>query len=242
MSKNSTHRITACLELVKMAADDQTLDNLLSAVEQEIASSSRRINDASRGGNESFLEAVTDDECDRIEQLLGWAFVAAQTFITTVRSRLCRLSEVCKKDVGKPLSFVASLKAYEVLRLADTMLKAPMYTELEVINAVANYWKHQEEWPTRMEPKGEYLDRMWDQKQMMRNNEKRTVEMIMSIGMSPSSTGNLRTAVEAFGIDKSYKDLSPIRDKLCNWADSLKEKAQSEVAIFLSTRRSKRAG
>jgi hypothetical protein len=241
MPQNPTHRITACLELVKMAADEQTLDNLLSAVEQEIASSSRRIDDASRSGDEWFHEAVTDTECDRIEQLLGWAFVAAQTFITTVRSRLCRLSQVCEEDIGKPLSFVTSVKAYEVLKMADKTLKVPLYTELEVINAVANYWKHQEEWPTRMEPKGENLDRVWDQEQMVHNNEKRTAEIITSIGMSPSSTGNLRTAVEAFGIDSSYEDLSPIRDRLRTWAESLKEKSQSEVESFLLTQRPKRA-
>jgi hypothetical protein len=163
-----------------MAVNDQTLDHLLSAVEQEITLSSRRIEDASRSGDEWFLEAVTDDECDRIEQLLGWAFVAAQTFITTVRSRLARLSDMCSKNVGKHLSFISTPKAHEVLKLADPMRNVPRYTEIEVINAVANYWKHQEEWPTRIEPKDEYAELVWNQDQM-RNNEKLTVDSIVVI-------------------------------------------------------------
>ena len=234
MSRSSIQRITACLQLVKMAVNDQTLDHLLSTVEQEITLSSRRIENASRNGDEWFLEAVTDDECDRIEQLLGWAFVAAQTFITIVRSRLSRLSDMCSKNVGKHLSFISTPKAHEVLKLADSMRNEPRYTEIEVINAVANYWKHQEEWPTRIEPKDEYAELVWNQDQM-HNNEKLTVEIVLSIGMSPSSTGNLRTAFEAFGMTSSYEDLSPIRKKLRNWAYSLHEKAQTEVTALTST-------
>ena len=229
-----THRLTACLELVRMAVDDQTLANLHSAVEQEIASSSRRIEDASRSADEWFLESVADDECDRIEQLLGWAFGTAQAFITTVRSRLARLSDMCNKDVGRSLSFVTSPKAHELLKLADPMRNEPRYTEIEVINAVAKHWKHQEEWPTRIEPKDEYLERVWDQARM-HGNEERTAEIVVSIGMSPSSTGNLRTASEALGVTIPYGDLSPIRDKLRNWAHSLQKRAQSEVTTFSST-------
>jgi len=69
----------------------------------------------------------------------------------------------------------------------------------------------------------------------MHNHEKLTVEIVMSIRMSPSSTGNLRTAVEAFGVTDSYEDLSPIREKIRNWAYSLYEKAQSEVTALAST-------
>ena len=66
----------------------------------------------------------------------------------------------------------------------------------------------------------------------MRNNEKRTVEIITGIGISPRSTGNLRTASEEVGITSPYEDLSSIRDKLRNWADSLSRRAQSEIAVL----------
>lgn len=216
-----------------MAVDDETLDKLFSVVEREIASSSRRIENASHSGDEWFLEAVTDDECDCIEQLLGWAFVAAQTFITTVRSRLLRLSDICNEDMRSPLSFVASDKIHGVLKLADPMRNNPKYTEIEVINAIANYWKHQEEWPTRTEPKEQYLERVWDHRRMP-NYKKRTIEIVASIGMSPSSTGNLRTAYEAFCLASSYEDLSLIRDRLYNWAHSLHRRAQSEITALTS--------
>lgn len=233
MPRGVTHRITACLKLMEMAVNDHTLDNLHSIVEREIALSSRRIQDASRSGDESFHEAVTDNECDRVEQLLGLAFVTAQTFITTVRSSIARLSQICKNDLGSPLSFVTSPKAHEVLKLAEPMRNYPKYTEIEVINAVANYWKHQEEWPIRTEPKDEYREQVWDQTQMS-PTEKSTVQIVASIGMAPSSTGNLRTAYEAFDLASSYEDLSPIRDKLRTWAHALQRRAKSEVLAHAS--------
>ena len=234
MSSGPTHRITACLELLEMAVEDETLDKLFSVVEQEIASSSRRIESASHSGDEWFLEVVTDDECEYIEQLLGWAFVAAQTFITTVRSRFVRLSDIYKKDTRSPLSFVASVEPRQVLKLADPMRNNPKYTEIEVIWAIANYWKHQEEWPTRIEPRGEWRECIWDHKQMSKG-QKETMEIVAGIGMSASSTGgNLRRAYEAFGLASSYGDLSPIRDKLRNWAHSLHKRAQSKIAALTS--------
>lgn len=228
MLGSPSHCITACLQLVKIAVNDQTLDNLLSAVEREIVSSSRRIENVSHIVDKCFLEAMTDDECNSTEQLLGLVSVAAQTFITTVRSRLAMLSDRCKKDVGRHLSFITSQKAYEILKSANLMQNGSKYTEIEVINAIANYWKHQEEWSTRIEKKDEDAERVW-------NQEKLTVEIVMSIGMSPSSTGNLRTAFETLGVTSPYEDLSPIRKKLHNWAHSLYKKAQSEVDAFVST-------
>lgn len=229
MPRDLPHRITVRLKLMEMAVNDHTLDNLHSIIEHEIVLSSHRIQDASRSADESFHEAVTDNECDRVEQLLGLAFVAAQTFITTVRSSIARLSQICKNDLGSPLSFVTSLKAHELLKLAEPMRNYPKYTEIEVINAVANYWKHQEEWPIRIELKDEYREQVWDQTQM-RPPEKLTVQIVASIGMAPSSTGNLRTAYEAFDLASSYEDLSPIRDKLRTWAHTLQGRVKSEVS------------
>ncbi len=113
MPRDLPHRITVLLKLMEMAVNDHTLNNLHSIIEHEIVLSSRRIQDTSRSADESFHEAVTDNECDPVEQLLDLAFVAAQTFITTVRGSIARLSQICKNDLGSPLSFVTSLQAHE---------------------------------------------------------------------------------------------------------------------------------
>lgn len=211
-------RATVLLELVRMEVDGPRLDDLHKALERAIASSSRRIKEASGSGDEWWHQALIDDESDYIEQLLGLAFVAAQIFITTVIKRLKAVSDACH------LSFVTD----------DRWPYGLMNAEIERINAVANYWKHHEQWPTRLEPKDEYeMREVWDHAEMEKKNrnQKRTAERVESIGMSPS--GNLFIAIEAFGVTE-FEDLSPIRNKLCDWADRLLKKAKSEVAALES--------
>lgn len=233
MSGSKGYRINVLFELVRLGLEGDTLERLHAAVEREIVLASPRIKQAARSGDQWYLDAVTDDECDRIEELLGLAFVAAQTFITRVRCRIASLSDGCKHELGRPLSFVGDSKAYGVLKIGDAMPGKSAYTEIETINAVANYWKHQEDWPTRLEERDDYLASVWDTAQM-RSNEKRTVEIVASIGMSPSSTGNLRMAAQTLDIT-SYENLSPVREKLRRWADAICEKARFEISQLQQT-------
>ncbi len=224
------YRVDALLRLLKYAVESETVDHLHVAMEKEIAMSSQRIERAIGSGDDSYIEAVTDDECDQIEEFLGISFVVAQTFITRLRSNMAYLSEGCKRDFGSHLSFINSVKAYDVLKLADLLASNAIYSIIEAINAVANYWKHVDEWPTVMVEKGDFLVRIWDTTKM-RPNEKLTVEIVCSLGMSANSTGNLRNAAEKLGI-KKYEDLSPIRKKLRTWADNLYKKAYEEVSAL----------
>lgn len=201
-------RIPGLLELVQMAIDDPGINNLYHVLEQAIASSSRRLDEASGSGDEWWQQAMTDDENNRIEQLLGWAFLAAQIYITTVRERVKVLSDACHEA-----------------RI--------MNMEIERINAIANYWKHREEWPACPPRKGKKeVKLMWNHAKM-KPIQKKTAEIVESIGMSPSSSGNLFIAAKAFGVTE-FEDLSPLRNKLHGWARSLLEKAKSEVAALES--------
>lgn len=222
MPTDPDDRIPRLLELVDLAVDNATLDDLYSVLEQAITSSSRRIESPSGNGDEWWQEAVRDHEGGQNEQLLGLAFLAAQLFITTVTKRLKAVSDACH------LSFVTD----------DRWPYGLMNAEIERINAVANYWKHHEQWSTRLEPEDEYeMREVWDHTEMERMEKKRhirqkeTAEIVESIGMSPY--GNLFIAAEAFGVTE-FKDLSPIRNKLRDWADRLLKKAKSEVAALES--------
>lgn len=84
---------------------------------------------------------------------------------------------------------------------------------MQVVNAVANYWKHHDEWMTAsvmLKNNGFGLE--WDTS-TMKSSEKQTVEIVESIGMEASSTGNIRTAAKAIGITDSFNDLSPLRER-----------------------------
>lgn len=80
---------------------------------------------------------------------------------------------------------------------------------------------------------------VWDHTEMEKMekknhiHQKETAEIVESIGMSPSSRGNLFIAAEAFGVAE-FEDLSPIRNKLRDWADRLLKKTKSEVSALES--------
>ena len=80
MSSIPAHLLIA-LELNALRYEP-TLENPHAVIEQEIAASATRIEDASSRVDTRFLEAEIDDECDPVEELLGLAFVAAQSFVT----------------------------------------------------------------------------------------------------------------------------------------------------------------
>jgi len=228
--RSPSYRFDALLRLVHLTVETDAIERLHAAIERQIGASSRRIDRAKASGNHEYLDAIVDDECDHIEELLGLAFVAAQTFITRFRGRLAWASAIVKDEFGAGLSFATLPKAYEVLARGRALPAGSAQSVVEVINAVANYWKHQEDWPTTEEPKSGRLITIWNvQSHLLRKNERRTIEVVTSIGMKPGSTGNLRTAAEALGVT-DYADLSPIRQELKVWADSLFEATRAELS------------
>ncbi len=204
------------------------LDHLHRPIEQEIAAAFERIELAARNGEDEYRDAVTDDECALVEELLGLAFVAAQTFMTGVRTSIAALSKACENDFGRPLAFARQPKSFDVFNKGDPLQPGSPHTTAKVINAIANYWKHQEDWPTREDIKNHRSVTVWDPATMRTDNEKRTLEVVTGIGMAPLSSGNLRAAAEMLGVT-DYRDLSPIRQKLKHWANSIYEAARQGV-------------
>lgn len=225
-----SYRLDALLRLIRLSAKTDAIERLHAAIEREIAASSRRIDKAKAKGDEEYLNAIVDDECDHIEELLGMAFVAAQTFIARLRSRMAWASTILEAELGARLSFATPPKAYEVLAMGRTLSVGCAQSVIEVIHAVANYWKHQEDWPTREEARGGRLITVWNvESQSLRKHERRTIEVVASIGMTPGCTGNLRTAAEVLGVT-DYADLSPIRQELKVWAGGLFEATRLEIS------------
>jgi hypothetical protein len=222
------YRMAALLALVRHAANTDFLARLHFAIEHEIAAALERITNAERGRDQNYLDAMTDDECEHVEELMGLAFVAAQSFITSFRTRLAMVATICKSELGILLTGVTDAKGYEALKLGKSIGTAASYTAVEAINAVANYWKHQDDWPTREERKDRHLVTIWDSASM-RPNEKRTVEIVTDLGMLHFSTGNLRVSAKALGVTR-YEDFSPIRRTLRCWADELHEKVRQEAS------------
>jgi hypothetical protein len=222
--KESRARIA--LRLLAIKGQSDTLERLHRAIEYEIAASSRRIRRASASGNEDFIDAITDEECLAVEELLGLAFVAAQSFINSIRSELVTVGKVYLHEFGSEPKFPT--QPNDVLKVG-VMLPAAKCSAVEAINSVANYWKHSEEWLTVEQKSGGRLREIWDLA-TLKGIQKRTAEIVIALGLTPNSTGNLRKAAKALGV-KRYEDLSEIRQTLSGWAAELLKKARAGFGV-----------
>jgi hypothetical protein len=98
---------------------------------------------------------------------------------------------------------------------------------VEVVNAIANYWKHHDEAATYLVPQDEFLELQWDISGLG-PNERNTVKIVSTLGMSPGSSANLRTAIPVLGMI-DYHDLSPLRRILEAWAHHLAQKVEEAL-------------
>lgn len=163
------------------------LERLLAPIAQELTANRRYFealevpeNNEERGIFESHL----DDKCEEVEGLLSVAFVIAQTHITQVASRALRLLESAK-DAGSPLQGVPTTRD-GLLRTCSLIAKNTEFTEIQVINAFANYFKHNEEWVGSWEG-------------MKNKQAQSTAKVMTSAGATQGSTGTFRTGSEALG-------------------------------------------
>lgn len=199
------------------------LERLLGPIEQElreICASFEKMqpppddaDDNQRWGYESFV----DDKCEEIEGLLAVAFVVAQTHVTQVVSRAMRVLDAAVAS-GTPLAGFGSKKEWkqQLLRCGSALVPQTPYTQVEVLNAFANYFKHHEEWRG---PWAEIKDGL----------ASFTVKVITAAGASQGSTGNFRSGAEALG-NKTYQDLGAFVAIISGWraqvTDALEKAAQ----------------
>jgi hypothetical protein len=212
-------RATLILSVLRIDISSKTLDTLHRAIESEIVRSNHRAE-----GN----EALIDDESDLLEELLGLAFVANQVFINRICTRMLMLNQIFQEDSGRPLTFMCSNNIFEILKRGKRLRNKSKLYMVEAMYALANFWKHSDEWRTCEVKKGTRVKTGWDISQMRSKSDKRTAEIATALGLSPGSTGNLRRAAEAFGIS-DFQNLRPIRDTLQQWADDLHKAARAEL-------------
>jgi hypothetical protein len=226
MSFTKESRARIALRLLAVKGQTDTLERLHCAIEHEITASSKTIQRAKSSGDEDLLEAITEEECLAVEELLALAFVAAQSFINSIRSELEVVGKTYEHEFGSRPNFPTHPN--DVLKVG-AMLPAGNCSVVEAINAIANYWKHSEEWEVVDEQSNGRVREVWD-RVGVRPIQKRTVEVVSALGLTPGSSGNLRKAAQALGV-KELADLSPIRKNLSDWAAELLKQARTGFGV-----------
>lgn len=224
-------RIRVGLRLVAYETETAWLERILKAIEKEIAVGARRLEKMQSSGNSHAAEAFTDDECDQIEEMLGIAFVACQSFINRVWSRVNELNEFCEEEFHRKVPFLGSIQ--DVLAIGMKPV-AHGLGRIEAIFAVGNYWKHSDEWPVSEELTHHRRRQVWDVGSM-NHLQRRTAEAAVKLGLEYGSTGNLRAAARAIGVSE-FEDLSPIRRAIDEWAGEILGTARHEMEQLAKSR------
>jgi hypothetical protein len=187
------------LRMLERSAEDRWVLDSVSVLGKRIEESINDINSAAAGGDEEFAEAVADEECERIERLLGSVFIMCQVHITDIVSTGIKCLRIRRPPKVK----------YEkefLLRLGPAWRRGSKMTLVEILDAFANYFKHRDEWGAR-----------W---RKLPGVARRTAYTIRKVGARPGSSGNLRLGAEVLG-NPSYKDVKALAKIVRDWGKQL---------------------
>jgi len=212
MAHNSISRQLIRLHLLESAVTDMTYSDVLLALATGIASAEKQVALATDSGDAEWAEIVTDDECDVVEDLLGAAFIVCQVKITAVLTAALRFRAVCL-ECGKAFASFGeeptSVLKFGVVKDDDSKVGA-----VELIWALANYFKHRDEWQGP-----------WEK---MQGHPRRTIKTIEKAGLSSGCSANLRIGSEVLG-NSSYKDLIVFATLVDSWAAKILQACRSEA-------------
>jgi hypothetical protein len=214
-------------DVARLTANADRIDRLHGPVELEIKRASDEIRHAEQMESEEYADHVAETNRELIEELLGVALVSAQVFLTSVRNRFIALAPAYREDFKDELALDGKPVSKDMVFTCGEKLSSKVaFTDIEAINALANYWKHHDEWPKGWKEDGEWCVAVWsDQASKL---QKKTIEVVTVLGMAPARVWNLQKAVEALGVEE-YHELAPVREKLAAWADSLLNKAAAQI-------------
>lgn len=220
MPRPDDARDESTYELLLLSLDDgmdgtlfTLLDPMGQAIAESIAGSTERIAVMSKRYGEDAAEMMASEAAVVVEDFLGVAFVAAQTYITAVVSRLIKLHQYSLRWNNAKLTTTSGLKE-EIMRYGFRPTQKGPYSKVEVMNAFANYYKHRDEW-----------DYEWGS---LKGHQQETATIISSAGAFQSSTCNLRTGAAYLG-NLVYANVSAFGKLFSNWRKDLIHDYKTEI-------------
>ncbi|MCI0453176.1 MAG: hypothetical protein L0Z51_12465 [Candidatus Latescibacteria bacterium] len=160
-------------------------------------------------------ETYIEHESRVEEALLGASFVVAQVYISWVISEIVMLHNLATnrhvdlKTTNKSKAAIMTVgSAPAVWSKQDSG-----YSQIQVVDAFANYFKHRDEWPSSWSELGDH--------------QRRTACIIKSVGAVEGPNDNMRIGAQAL---KLGDDLAILGELLENWRKDLIGRYRAELA------------
>jgi len=197
---------------------DGTLMTLLQpsgeAIAGSIAGSRDRIAEFRKRYGSEAAHMLAEEEQAVVEHFLGLSFVGAQTsYITQVVSRLTDLHQLASVRNKTELTTTTRWKR-DILRYGFRPAPKELYSQVEIVDAFANYYKHRDEWGPD-----------WS---ILKDQQQQTASIISSVGAHQSSMKNLRTGAEHFG-NPTYSNVCALAKVLSPWRKALVQDYRAEI-------------
>jgi hypothetical protein len=207
--KHSTNLYAVFADDISSSLDRSALRRLLGLLDGAVSGSVALIEGVSQK-NSDYAYAVTDDECDHIEDLLGVGFVVGQVAIKSVVTAVNRLDRYNCRISGSHLTATTP----QTVMKHGLPAVAGQHSAIEVMNAAANYFKHREEWVGS-----------WDK---LTGQQTSTASVITSAGAAEGSTGNLRRLAKVLG-NAQYARMVGYCDAIERWVEALHASYNAEL-------------
>lgn len=196
------------LKFMGFDAQFEVLSKLLDAHIAAIQEGNTELEKERRTGGEDSLEALSDEQSDFVENIYGCSMVACQAYLTLIVSRVKSLHDALRRK-SMTLSTTSGRKK-DIMGKFSSNPTGSAYTQIEIINALANYYKHADEWN---------LD--WAKEQ---GQSAETISIIQTLGLESGSSANLATGVKA--LCGGLKPLPPI---IRDWQSKLTKAYELEL-------------
>ena len=168
-----------------------SIRNIFGTLSESLQTVVDKLHEAEQSGD----DIAFDFALEQAEGLCGIAFVAAQTYIAGTVA-----------DVNRIASSSTSLKKDQLLRNYSDDLAQINLTKLELCDAMANYFKHHDEW----------------QRWSGRGRKQKTVAILQTIGIKESDNYPCIKAVHIL-LSQDEWDLIPLLKLLSKWRESVIE-------------------
>jgi hypothetical protein len=153
------------------------------------------------GVSSKFRSVDEEHEAEVYNLLIGSAFVLGQTAITQSVAIVTKIRDTA----GNP-PWLPDGRA-EVLKIEAAIHQPTGLSETILFDAVANYFKHRQEWPSDWVPLN------------ARGSQRATIETIRSLGLVPGSDSNLDTAMRELGF--GIQGIAFLAERIQSWRERL---------------------